>query len=76
MVETEHCFANCTVFVSLAHIHRCNYTVVVWIGQPDVNERLMSREAPVSTILVQWYERATHHGVGVRAWDTSRGRHM
>ena len=51
----------------------CNCTDVVWIGQPDVNERFVSREAPESTILVQWYERATHHGFGVRACDTPRG---
>ena len=62
-----------------------NYTDVVWIGQPGVNEQLVSRETPGSTILTQWYERATHHWVGVqsvrhtkesayRASNTSRGR--
>ena len=49
------------------HTNMCNYTDVVWIGQPDDNEQLVSREAPGSTILVQWYERATHHGVGVQS---------
>ena len=43
----------------------CNNTDVVWIGQLKVNERLVSRETPGSTILVQAYKRATHHGVGV-----------
>ena len=49
------------------HMHNmmCNYTDLVWIGQSDVNEWLVSREAPGSTILVQWYERVTYHGVGV-----------
>ena len=46
----------------------------MWIGQPDVNERLMSREATGSTILIQWHEHATHHGVGVLACVTSRSR--
>ena len=61
------------------------YTDVVWIGQPDINEQLVSRETPGSTILVQAYwacdtsrgrhtERATHHGVGVRAYDTSHSQ--
>ena len=43
----------------------CNYTDVVWIGQPDINEQLVSSKAPGSTMLIQWYECATHHGVGV-----------
>ena len=42
----------------------CNCTDVVWIGQPDVNERLVSRETPESITLVQWYG----------ALDTLRGR--
>ena len=37
----------------------CNCTDEVWIGQPDVNKRLMSRETPASITLalavVQWY---------------------
>ena len=58
------------------YIHMCNCIDLVWIGQPDVNAQLVSREAPGSTILVQCtrvrhitgsaYERATHHWVGVR----------
>ena len=44
----------------------CNYTDVMWIGQLDFNERSVSRKTPISTILVQWHERATHQGVGVR----------
>ena len=43
----------------------CNYTDAVWIGQPDVNEQLVSRRTSGSTVLAQWYERATHHGVDV-----------
>ena len=37
----------------------CNYTDVVRIGQPDVNERLVLRETPASITLVQWYKRTT-----------------
>ena len=48
-------------------MYMCNYTDVVWIGQPGVNGQLVTREAPGSTILIQWYYRATHHGVGVES---------
>ena len=44
-----------------------NYcTDKVWIGQPDVNERLLSREAPASITLAVVLS-VRHHTVGVQS---------
>ena len=52
-----------------------NFTTdLVWIGQPDVNERLVSRESLLNR--PYWYSGTSvqHITVGVQACDTSRGR--